>query len=105
MGYTTRYELAIDSQNSLEIIGNLRREVDYAETAIDENGDTQEECKWYNHEKDMKGFSKNYPELLFTLKGEGEEYPDIWTKYFMNGKMQRVDAVISFDQFDKDKLE
>jgi hypothetical protein len=61
-------------------------------------------AKWYDHENDLKTFSKNYPDLIFKLKGIGEEYPDIWIKYFKNGKMQQVDAVITFSKYDEKLL-
>jgi hypothetical protein len=61
-------------------------------------------CKWYDHESDMASFSKKYPESLFVLKGEGEESGDIWIKYFLNGKMQRAEAKITFEEFDESKL-
>jgi hypothetical protein len=61
-------------------------------------------CKWYDHESDMALFSKKYPESLFVLKGEGEESGDIWIKYFLNGKMQRAEAKITFEEFDESKL-
>ena len=61
-------------------------------------------CKWHNHDSDMAFFSEKYPESLFILKGEGEESGDIWIKYFLNGKMQRAEAKITFEEFDESKL-
>ena len=60
--------------------------------------------KWYEHERDMRDFSKKYPDILFILSGEGEENEDVWRAYFKNGKMQKCKAIISFDPFDADKL-
>src|ERR1700733_15663509 len=51
------------------------------------NGHSPESCKWYEHETDMIKYSKQYPELTFALKGEGEEAGDVWIKYFKNGKI------------------
>lgn len=45
----------------------------------------------YEHDYDLIEFSKKYPNALFILDGVGEEYPDIWRKYFKNGKMYRED--------------
>jgi hypothetical protein len=63
-----------------------------------------DECKWYEHEQDMRIFSKLFPEVVFTLKGEGEEPGDLWFKYFQNGKMQKAEAIITYDPFDPKKL-
>jgi NAD+--asparagine ADP-ribosyltransferase len=64
----------------------------------------KEQCRWYDHEFDMRRVSKHYKDVLFTLKGEGEESEDLWVKYFLNGKMQTVVARITFDDFDPSKL-
>lgn len=63
-----------------------------------------EKCKWYEHEEDMRRFSKLYPFILFELSGEGEESGDIWRKYFLNGKMQYCKSKIEFEPFDETKL-
>ena len=63
-----------------------------------------QECKWYQHEDDMKRFSKLYPHILFELSGEGEESGDIWKKYFLNGKMQTCNVKMEFEPFDESKL-
>jgi hypothetical protein len=38
------------------------------------------------------------------LIGYGEEQGDMWHEYYLNGKMQRVNAEIIFADFDKTKL-
>ena len=63
-----------------------------------------DQTKWYTHEEDIKKFSKRFPTVLFTLKGEGEESGDMWFKYFKNGKMQVAMARIEFDSFNEGKL-
>ena len=54
----------------------------------------------------MISISKKFPEVLFTLSGEGEESGDIWMKYFKNGKVQNANTkvTISHDPFDESKL-
>jgi hypothetical protein len=63
-----------------------------------------DEMKWYEHEDDMKNFSKLFPKVLFTLEGTGEEAGDMWVKYFQNGKMQVAKAKIEFEPYDPKKM-
>jgi len=100
MGYYTRHEL--------EIVQGDNNETDYQEE-ISELADYgylfDNECKWYEHEKDMREYSKKYPETVFALKGEGEESGDIWTEYYKDGKMQRAKAKIVVDDYNESLLE
>jgi hypothetical protein len=66
--------------------------------AINEDGASADPCKWYTHE------SINFPNVLFTLNGEGEEPGDIWAKYFVNGKVQTAKAQLVFEEFNPSKL-
>ncbi len=108
MGYNTDYKLDIQCSpcgvNTTEIIKEIA-EVTYCLT---ETGDCYEGGKWYNHEKEMKAFSKKYPEITFELTGCGEDInadsPDIWKKYFKDGKMQECRAKVTFDNYDIQKL-
>jgi hypothetical protein len=64
----------------------------------------EDETKWYEHEEHMRKISLQYPDVIFELRGEGEESGDIWVKYFVNGKMQLCAAKIVFEEFDEKKL-
>jgi hypothetical protein len=103
MGYYTAYNLSVKNGDS-SLIEEFRKENESASYALDEQGDTLESCKWYNHDVDLKAFSKKYPELLFILEGAGEISGDIWKKYFQNGKCQVAKAQITFEPFNPDKL-
>lgn len=72
--------------------------------ALTPKGEPAESCKWYEHETDMRKMSEDIKHVLFTLHGEGEESGDIWTAYFLNGKMQKEKAMIQIAPFDKKKL-
>lgn len=63
-------------------------------------GDT---ASWYDWKKDMVSLSKEYPNLLFWLEGEGEESGDIWKAWARNGKVVTSQARIVFDEPDLDK--
>lgn len=54
--------------------------------------------KWYDHVEDMKIISKAFPDVWFVLGGEGEERGDNWILYIHNGKAERVDSHIEYDE-------
>lgn len=47
---------------------------------------------WYNWREDIKVVSESFPDILFTLWGNGEISEDIWVAYVKNGKI-RVEFV------------
>ena len=63
-----------------------------------------QECKWYEHEGDMRAVSTKFPGVLFTLHGKGEEGGDLWRKYFLDGKCQEARAIIKYPAFDPAEL-
>lgn len=100
MGYYTNYELSIKGDYPEEV---LKEEIDYYGTLAEFMGGI-EDVKWYSWQKDMAYISEKYPDVLFILKGEGEDYPDIWKAYFKNGKSVVYRAVISFTDFNEEDL-
>lgn len=134
MGYTTRFKLDWKVDKDSPVVPNCKHEhkptdkfcsdcgkpVGFQEPddligefieknqekyyGIDPNGESSESCKWYEHETDMREMSKQFPNILFTMKGEGEESGDIWRRYYLNGKCQVVQAKLVFDDFDRKQL-
>ncbi len=100
MGYYTRHELEIVDSN--DYVTDYKKEI--SEIA-DYTSLFNESCKWYDHEKDMRAYSKKHPNTVFKLSGEGEETGDLWHEYYLNGKMQRANAIITFDKYDANKLQ
>ena len=99
MGYYTKFEL--------EVANGDDHKTDY-EQEIRELSDYEylfdDVVKWYNFEEDIRAYSKNHPNTVFELSGEGEESGDLWKAYFQNGKMQMCRAKIIYDEFDESKL-
>ena len=93
-GQTVQVNVGVDIESIKQEIGEISG---YGECFSDE-------LKWYDHEKDMRCLSMKYPKLLFKLSGNGEESPDIWVKYYQNGKSQHCPGRIVFDDFDPKKL-
>jgi hypothetical protein len=103
MGYGTRYELLLKPYKD-EVIPELREYSEGAAYALNDDGESSESCKWYEHENELKTFSKRHPNILFTLLGEGEESGDIWRLYVKDGKKKKVKAKLIFEEYDEDKL-
>ncbi|WP_010495024.1 hypothetical protein [Paenibacillus elgii] len=99
MGYYTRYEIEIAPDSN-----EVRQAIEDDDTLAYAIGRCSDECKWYDHESDMRAFSERFPDVLFTLSGEGEDNGDLWRKYFRNGKMQHCPAQITYEPFDESKL-
>jgi hypothetical protein len=99
MGYQTNYELIVDNDIAADV-----------EAAILEVSGYQFDCgslynaKWYDHDEDMREVSKQFPDRVITLYGNGEDADDQWYAYFKNGKMQWCPAIITYDPFDESKL-
>lgn len=86
------------------IINALLEKYEFANYALDKDGETKNSTKWYEHNENMLDISKEYPEWLFILSGAGEENGDLWKKYYLNGKVQVAKAIINYDDFDINKL-
>ena len=108
MGYLTTFILTIkedpnDEYSEIELYLNSDDNEDkYFYHLLDR--DYNDAVTWYNHETDMKEISKLFPDVVFQLDGEGDQNLDVWTKYFKNGKMQDCPAIISFDEYNENKL-
>lgn len=118
MGYQTNYTLRVNlliankiaeltnRSPLLEVIKQLRETNEEAQYSLTENGDCSgNDSRWYNHQEDLRKFSKLHPNILFSLHGEGEESGDLWNEYFLNGKCQVEKAQIQIAPFDVTKLE
>lgn len=92
MGYYTRYDLTYQPRSE---------EVDEALVYDAIVGNLRCDAKWYSHEKDMEKFSKRFPDVIFELKGDGDDSPDYWVKYFKNGKVKFGKANLVFPTFDE----
>ena len=52
------------------------------------------DAKWYSWESDLTRTSIEFPEVLFTLDGFGEDRGDIWRAWAKNGKVETTIATI-----------
>lgn len=114
MGYYTAYNLSVrTADNKSEItdstiidnVVQLLREKGVIGYALSENLENYDTVKWYDHDDDMLDISKQIPDVLFCLHGDGDETGDIWDHYFLNGMAQYCQAEIIVPPFDTCQLE
>ena len=113
MGYYTKftldYELPENSHASLRFLVDQALERDgtctYGKIGIFIDGNGGEPCKWYEYRSDMIRFSKEFPDVVFSLKGEGEESGDLWIEYFKGGLTQVCRGEVVYPEYDESKLE
>jgi len=111
MGYYTCFSLEVMNADnsalhpeSTAIIAKLRDANENANYALNEDGTTEMDAKWYDYTDELREFSKLYPDALLVLYGDGENSDDFWYSYFRNGQMQCTPGRIEFDEFDEKKL-
>lgn len=122
MGYYTRFELSTKNNKYKvsDIIYYMKKEEHrtekyypfknhfdeylFEEEVFDFEMDSNGECKWYEHDEEMIELSKQFPETVFCLYGNGEENSDTWYTYYKNGKKQYCPAKITYDEYDESKL-
>ena len=108
MGYYSYYSLDVDVSNSdyhkLDIIADLRNGNYEASGALNANGETNQEAKWYTFDDDMKIFSMKYHNVLFALCRRGQEFNDAEKIYFKNGESKSCKALMSFRKISNKEL-
>ena len=107
MGYYTNFTLALDP--STTVSKEILEQIDQVITDWDVLEYTCTDCwygsaKWYEYQEDMCALSKQFPNVIFCLSGEGEDAEDLWCAYFLGGKMQFCPAEITYESFDPEKL-
>jgi len=104
MGYHTRYKLhCLPSQHP-----DFYEELTLDGTAVGpyEEGDTlfDGECKWYDHDHEMRRLSVENPRIVFILDGEGEDAGDIWRTFYKGGRSYTWRPDVEPPAFEYDKL-
>jgi len=94
MGYYTYYKLSVVNEEDFtkeqlqDAASRLAKRLDYdgeIPTSDPFAWLGNESMKWYDHEEDLMRLSDEYPDMVFFLEGWGEEFDDVWRKYFKNG--------------------
>lgn len=111
MGYFTTFAVTaqengkeIDFSDSMKHeLAKITQEID--STDIDELAEGYFNSKWYSYDSDVKLLSEKFPNIVFTVEGQGEDSDDLWKHYFFNGKSQFAKAQIVYPEFDEKLLE
>ena len=96
MGYYTDFDI---SNNSEDVQAAIEDKSGYSFYCGSMNG------KWYDWFDHCIEVSKIFPEKRIIVEGDGEEKGDQWKAYFKNGKSQICKAIVTFEDYDEDKLE
>ena len=99
MGYYTDYTITTDKAIPEDFDEKFEQITDYSIYDMELLN-----VKWYDHKDDMLKISKEYPDILFTVDGDGEDQGDVWREYYKNGRMQRVEPKVIWPEFDEDKF-
>lgn len=103
MGYYTKFEIEVDpGRENIIIMKDTLVCGDYTLDAFMSHDVI--EMKWYDHDDDMRNFSRLFPTAVITLTGFGEESKDIWRSYYSDGKCHEAKTEIVYEKFDKEKL-
>lgn len=58
----------------------------------------RDSMKWSSCEEDMKELSRAYPDAVFCLNGEGEDWDDKWRQFFKDGESEYCPVQISYPE-------
>lgn len=97
MGYYTYFTMEIETKNRVAVSEQITNKVadrlkdligiERLDGVHDGHMDIGD-LKWYNSEDDMYRISKEFPNLVFHLHGDGEESGDIWERHWHDGLVQ-----------------
>lgn len=107
MGYYTYYTMeARDTKTNAPLSEEMEAKIcqrlwEISNDAI-YNGNSFCDClgdclKWYDHADDMLKLSKEFPDVMFMLEGEGEERDDNWRLFVQNGEWELCTANIVYE--------
>ena len=118
MSYYTSYSLSVQGMKSEEDYNNVlnwlkeHEIINYAlyEDSYNPYYNTQfyssnEPVNWFHHDDDMIALSKEFPNFVFKLYGDGELSDDIWNCYYHNGEYELCEATITIEPPKKIKWE
>ena len=64
----------------------------------------EQEDSWYDHHEHMIVISHTWPQVLFTLSGQGEDRDDNWKAFYLAGASGIIKATLVYPEFDTNVL-
>lgn len=110
MGYYTYYTIEATKPDGSSLDKTMLDKVDAAIASLDLydfcGSDGSYSCydKWYDETDDMLSISHDFPDVFFTVYGDGEESDDFWVEYYLNGMCQHEGGEIVYGEFDPLRL-
>lgn len=108
MGYYTYYNIEVEEDKmgvddeKIAAIYAKAKELDLEFTDVfDQSLCSWDCCKWYECEEEMKRLSSFFPEVMFTVFGNGEAEDDFWIAHFKDGKEKFRQGQIVYPTFDE----
>lgn len=105
MGYHTYFTLSViganrtDQERIREMLANLG----VLGYALQEESGTEygakDPVKWSGCDGDMLEVSREFPQVLFSIHGEGDNNGDIWESHYLGGKTYTQPAIITIPPF------
>lgn len=100
MGYYTNFYISFDISNNPETVQQAIEDLSQCSFY---NGRT-DQVKWHSWKEHCIRVSKDFPDIVINIEGEGKESGDHWKAYIKNGKIQISKAVVTFEEFNEGKL-
>ena len=113
MGYYTNYKLELIGENGSSLLAATKAAEKMIESLdgiefLGSDIPVRSGIYWYGKyfdvgagEKEIVSLSKDYPDVLFQVTGDGEDSDDFWREYIQNGKTGWTPGVISYEPFDQ----
>lgn len=108
MGYYTYFSIEVEengmaaSDEKIAAIYAKAKELDLGFVDVfDEHLNSWDCHKWYDVEPEMVLLSVAFPEVMFTISGDGEGPDDFWIAHFKDGKEKYRPAEIVYPGFDE----
>lgn len=108
MSYFTDFSLEVYDANEKDYRA-IDKEIE--KLNIFDSGDAECGCygtaTWNNVDEDMKLLSARFPDVIFKLRGDGEDRDDMWIHYYKGGRVMNDGLVVTIveDAFDESKLD
>ena len=95
MGYYTLFSLSVIPEPPVDLDDTMQSICDLDTKTLESVS-----VKCYDWQDHMRDLSRNYPNHIFDLWGDGEDFDDKWHAVFVNGQMALSYAEIHYPPID-----